>query len=159
MLLNAVRVAPGDPYLREDLSDAWLAQKPPQTEEALDQLSQAERLSPFNAVYPATQGRLLRGAGDWSRVLDLADRAVALEPDYLQARLLRAEALLRLGRPAEARSELSEIGRRSAALGARINGGAGYEAVILGFERGNYEDLERRVMISGARPRPRAAAR
>jgi hypothetical protein len=38
-----------------------------------------------------------------------------------------------------------EIGRRSAALGARLNKGVGYEAFILGFDRVGYEDLARRA--------------
>ena len=155
LLLRAVRVAPADPYLRENLYGFWLAQKPPQVEEALSQLAQAEGLSPFNAVYPVVQARLLRSRGDWPRVLELAGRAVGLEPDYLQARLLRAEALLWLGHPEEARGELLEIDRRSAALGARLNGGSGYEAFILGFDRAAYEELARSAAapVNGARPR------
>ena len=145
LLLRAARMAPADPYLRESLSSAWLAQKPPRTDEALDQLSQAERLSPFNAVYPAAQARLLKSGGDWSRVLGLAGRAAVLEPDCFQARLLRAEALLRLGRREAARGELLEIGRRSEALGTRLNSGVGYEAFILGFDRAVYEQLTRQA--------------
>jgi tetratricopeptide (TPR) repeat protein len=142
-----VRVAPADPYLREGLSGAWLAQKPPRTEEALEQMSQAERVSPFNAVYPAAQARLRRNAGEWPQVLDLASRAVFLEPDYLQARLLRAEAFLELGRPEEARGELSEVDRRSAALGGRLNSGSGYDAFIMSFDRAGFEELVRRAAV------------
>jgi tetratricopeptide (TPR) repeat protein len=147
LLLRAVRVAPADPYLRESLYGAWLAQKPPRADEALEQMSQAERLSPFNAVYPVAQAGLRRNAGEWPQVLALASRAVVLEPDYLQARLLRAEALLELGRRDEARGELSEVDCRKAALGTRLNSGSGYDAFIMGFDRTRYEGLVRRAAV------------
>ncbi|MDD5630019.1 MAG: O-antigen ligase family protein [Elusimicrobia bacterium] len=140
-LLRAVRLAPADPYLREDLYWALLSQRPPRVEEALVQLSRAESLSPFNAVYPKERSRLLAGRGEWPQALAAADRALALEPDYLSARLSRAEALLSLGRRTEARGELVETGRRDSALGPRPEGGTGYEAFILGFDRAAYERL------------------
>jgi tetratricopeptide (TPR) repeat protein len=156
LLLRATRLAPADPYLRESLYGAWLAQKPPQVDEALDQISQAESLSPFNAVYPAWHASLLRSRGDWPRVLESAGRAISLEPDYLQARLARAEALLRLDRLEEARGELLEIGRRSAAREALLNGRIGYEGCILGFDRAGYEDLMRRAKVPVDGPGPRS---
>lgn len=140
-LMRAVRLAPADPYLREGLYQAWLSQRPPQVDEALVQLAQAEALSPFNAVYPEESAQLLGSRGAWPQVLAAADRAVALEPDYLAARLSRTEALIRLGRSSEARGELSEIGRRSLALGAQPNKEPGYVAFIRGFDRAAYERL------------------
>lgn len=144
-LLRAVRLAPADAYLREALAWAWLAGKPARADAAAAQLAQAESLSPYNAVYPAEGARLEKLQGDWPRVLERAQRAVELEPDCLGARLLRAEALLLLDRRGEARAELSEIGRRSAALGGQLNTGTGYEGFILRFDQVLYERLERAV--------------
>ena len=144
-LLRAVRLAPADAYLRESLYRAWLSERPAQVEAALTQLAQAEALSPFNAVYLADHAELLKARGGWQEALGLAERAAALEPDYLQARLLRAEALLRLGRRKEASGELSEVGRRSAALVGRLNSGSGYDAFILGFDRDAYARLSRQA--------------
>ena len=138
-------LSPADAYLRESLYRAWLSERPPLVEAALTQLAQAEKLSPCNAVYLADHAELLKARGGWQEALGLAERAAALEPDYLQARLLRAEALLRLGRRKEASGELSEVGRRSAALVGRLNSGSGYDAFILGFDRDAYARLSRQA--------------
>ncbi|OGS40578.1 MAG: hypothetical protein A3J82_04330 [Elusimicrobia bacterium RIFOXYA2_FULL_69_6] len=140
-LLRAARLAPADPYLREALAWAWLAESPPQVDEALRQLARAEALSPCNAVYPAERARLLKGRGDWPGTLERAGRAVSLEPDYLGARLLRAEALLSLGRRDESREELDEVGRRAKALAGQLNAGSGYESFLLRFDAGLYRRL------------------
>lgn len=141
-LLRAVRLAPADAYLREALAWDWLAARPARVDEAAAQLAQAESLSPYNAVYPAERARLMKLQGRWPLVLERAGRAVGLEPDYLGARLLRAEALLRLGRGVEARAELLEVERRRTALGDRLNAGSGYEGFILRFDPALYERLK-----------------
>ena len=144
-ILRCVRLAPADPYLRENLAGAWLAQNPPQPDEAMRQLALAQELSPTNAVYPAMRAQMLERQEAWPQALAAADRAVALEPDYFQARLLRAEALLRLERRPEAQAELAEVCRRGQVLGARLNTGVGYMRYLLGFDRARYEGLSRRT--------------
>jgi len=149
LLMRAARLAPADPYLREHLARAWLAQGPMRRDAARRQFAEAEKISPFNAVYPATQAELLRRDGAWRQVLEAAGRAKRLEPFYLQPRLLRAEAFLRLGRVAAARAELAgacqvhlflEPARRAAPQGF-----AGYEALLFSFDRSRYGELARRA--------------
>ncbi|MDD5656881.1 MAG: O-antigen ligase family protein, partial [Elusimicrobia bacterium] len=53
LAMKRARLAPADPYARENLAWAWLEQRPPRRDEALRQLELAQGLSPFNAPDPA----------------------------------------------------------------------------------------------------------
>ncbi|MFA6002816.1 MAG: CDC27 family protein, partial [Elusimicrobiota bacterium] len=126
-----------------------LAQVPPATESALRQLEAAEVLNPTNAVYLVMHAELLRQNGAWGQVLSLAKRAQNLEPNMLQARLLYAEAALRLGQAEMARGALDAACELNVYLEPRriVAGGKfeGYERFMFTFDRQRYETLARSV--------------
>ena len=84
---------------------------------------------------------LLGGAGViWAACEALSAGALELEPDFLGARLVRADALLRLGRRAEARAELDAAGKRHGARGLAAPL-SGYDSTILNFNRREWDRL------------------
>ena len=145
---RCVVLAPADPYLRERFAREWLEQKPPRVEEWLFQLERAEALSPQNAILPVLRAEVLRGHDAWPQVLTLAQRALALEPNFIQARLLLAEALARLGRGEEGRTELAQACRTHQRLGG--NSEEGYAGQIFSFDGQRYEDVAK--LSGGVRP-------
>jgi hypothetical protein len=148
-LLCAARLAPADPYLREDLYWAWLSQQPPDLEKARPQLVLAEKLNPFDAVYLEWEAELAAHDGFWDQASEAAGRAAALEPNYLSARMILADSLWHLGQPGKARAEVLEVCRRSRALESVLNHGRGYESLIVRFRPDRYRELARRVGVSG----------
>jgi adenylate cyclase len=77
-----------------------------ETGEAIHQLNEAIRLSPFEGYLFHCLGELAAAytiKGDWERAIDAADRSLLLAPNYFYASYLRAGALARLGRRQEAR--------------------------------------------------------
>lgn len=134
---------PADPDARQALADRALGRG--SQSEADGHLAQAERLAPFNAIYPWRRAQLAAARGDWRRAESLAARAQDLEPLFLGARLIRAEALLRLGRASEARRELEGVGRVLAERGVRsLN--SGYERTVWRFSQ---EDFDRISALAG----------
>ncbi|MBI5623177.1 MAG: O-antigen ligase family protein [Elusimicrobia bacterium] len=119
---RAVRIFPAEAALREDLASALLAALPPQPGRALAELERARRLSPTNAVTLLRRAEVLLGlSGGADRagspaVASLLNRAVELEPNFLTARLLRAELWARAGERESAVRELGEVERRRASL-------------------------------------------
>ena len=105
---RAVRIFPMDAYRREDwaqtLEEAGLRQ------EALEQWRAAERLAPFNAIYPWRRARLTTAAEAETRLR----RALELEPGFLTARVDHVLVLRALGRRDEERAEIAELTRRAA---------------------------------------------
>jgi hypothetical protein len=75
--------------------------------------------------------------GKWDSAERLAAWAVKLEPGFMRARLLRVEALSRLGRRLEALSELAKVD-----ADLRVRGEAvfhsGYEKTVWEFEPAEY---------------------
>lgn len=104
--------------------------------------ARAERLAPFDAVYPWRRAEIAAARGDWAAARDDAERAVVREPGFLRARLLRARTLTRLGQAAAAAEEAAAIRRRLAdgPSGAAENG---YERVISGFDDADRAELAR----------------
>ncbi|MEQ1920541.1 MAG: tetratricopeptide repeat protein, partial [Elusimicrobiota bacterium] len=98
----------------------------------------AQRLEPFNAIYPWRRAQIAGAMGSWARTEQLAAQAASLEPGFLSARLLRAEALVRLGRKSEARTELAEVLRARSSRGD-IARGSGYERTVWRFEPREYD--------------------
>ncbi|HXT01677.1 MAG TPA: O-antigen ligase family protein [Elusimicrobiota bacterium] len=97
----------------------------------------AER-APFNAVYPWRRAQIAAARGRWSDAEALARRAAGFEPGFLDDRVLHAQTLLRLGKRAEARQELTEILHDFQTRGERA-GSSGYDATIWAFDRKNYD--------------------
>ena len=148
---QAVRIFPAEAALREDLARAAMTAAPPDPARALQELELASSLSPTNALYPVMRAELLRRAGDWGQVLALSELALVLEPSFLQARLLRAESLARLGRRGPAREELERARRgRDWVEEQRKLGrvGVGYEGMLAAFDPARFA-LVRNVIESG----------
>jgi predicted Zn-dependent protease len=70
--------------------------------------AEAARRAPFDAVYPWRRAQIAAARGQWEEAQTLAQAATQLEPGFSNARLLRVEALARLGRLGEARAEMDE---------------------------------------------------
>lgn len=115
---KSVHLFPADSYLRETMAREWMSLNPPRPDEALKELETASQLNPTNALCLGMRAEILRGYRRWAEVLALAEEALRLEPNYLRARFMRAEALARLGRNSLAQAELAELDRRRRLLEA-----------------------------------------
>ncbi len=105
---RAVRIFPMDAPRREDL--AQTLEEAGRRQEALEQWSAAERLAPFNAIYPWRRARLTPAAAAEAPLR----RALELEPGFLSARVDYVLVLRALGRRDEERAEIAELKRRAA---------------------------------------------
>lgn len=133
---RAAALFPQEADPREDLAYRAMAAEKPQEADA--QWAKAESLAPFNAVYPWRRAQLAAAQKRWDAALSFADRSLADEPGFLNDRVLRAEALLRLGRRSEARAELAKVDEL---LGTRGNpaGFTHYDATIWALDRKEYD--------------------
>lgn len=142
---RAAAMFPAEPGPREDL--AYAAMAAGKVPEADAHWAAAQRLEPFNAIHPWRRAQIAGALGRWDGAELLAARAIELEPGFMSARLLRAEALVRLGRIPEARAALDEFLRVRA--GRAITGRySGYEKTVFLFERRDYD----RVAALAGRP-------
>jgi O-antigen ligase len=142
---RAAALFPAEAGPREDL--AYEAMAAGKASEAEARWAEAQSRAPFNAIYPWRRAQLAFAASQWDRAEALAARAAALEPGFLTARLLRAEALIRLGRAPEARVELGTVLAVRAGREARARH-TGYEQTIFLFDRREYD----RVAALAGRP-------
>jgi O-antigen ligase len=133
---RAAVLSPAESGPREDLAARAIAAR--QWREADAFLADAERLSPFNAVYPWRRGIIAAALGRWSAAEAHAARAAELEPGFLNDRVLRAAALDRLGRRQEARAALAEVLRDFQERGARP-ASSGYDMTVWDFDRKEYD--------------------
>jgi O-antigen ligase len=133
---RAAALFPAESEPREDLASQALAGG--RLPEADRFLSVAEILSPFNAVYPWRRAMIAAAQGRWEAAESSAARAAALEPGFLNARVLRAEALGRLGRTREARGELDAVLRLFHGRGDRP-ASSGYDKTVWAFHRKEYD--------------------
>lgn len=132
----AAAVYPARPGPREDLAYAALAAG--RLDAAYAHWATAERLEPFSAIHPWRRAQIAASAGDWPRAEALASRAIGLEPGFLSARVLRAEALARAGRARDAREELDMVIKLRSSRGD-VSRGSGYERTVWNFEPMQFE--------------------
>ncbi|MEK7233782.1 MAG: O-antigen ligase family protein [Elusimicrobiota bacterium] len=133
---RAAVLFPAEPGPREDL--AYSAMAAGKLAEAESHWAAAQTLEPSNAIHPWRLAQLAAASGRWTRAEPLAARAIELEPSFLSARLVRAEALVHLGRAPEARAALDELQGVLAARG-NVERGSGYERTVWAFDRRNYD--------------------
>jgi O-antigen ligase len=129
--VRAAALFPAEAGAYEDL--AYAEQDAGRPELADRFWSEAQRRAPFDAAYPWRRAQIAAARGNWGAAAGLAANAVALEPGFLRARLLRVEALARLGRGGAARAELSDLRRLLAH--PRLPGGPPYEQMIETLDR------------------------
>ncbi|NNN06550.1 MAG: tetratricopeptide repeat protein, partial [Elusimicrobia bacterium] len=135
---RAAVLFPADPLAREDL--AYRAEKEGRLAEADALWTQAAARAPFDAVYPWRRAQIAAAEGRWADAESLAAVATALEPGFLNARILRAQALVRLGRRAQARAELDEVRRiRAQPLGYVYTG---YDVAVSTFDSAQFARVE-----------------
>ncbi len=103
-LHRALTFTPKDHTLWSDIARARIAANNPGG--AVQAFFAASQLHPTEAVYPLWISQIAHRAGRWQDVLYHTARVIELEPKCPQARLLRANAFLALGRRDNARSEL-----------------------------------------------------
>jgi tetratricopeptide (TPR) repeat protein len=139
---RAAALFPADSDPREDL--AYSAMDAGRWDEADAHLALAEKLSPFNAVYPWRRAQLAAAGGRWDAAEAFSSRAAALEPGFLNDRVLRADALSRLGRAPEAREELAIVQRILRERGGRL-GSSGYDNTVWAFDRAEYDRVAARA--------------
>ena len=111
MFAATVRVQPDHAEARIGLAAALADQG--REEEALEQLSAAERLEPRHPALHVERAVLRMQHGDWPGVLANARRALEFDPYRGEARLLEATALLRLRRLDEAQAVLAGLRERN----------------------------------------------
>lgn len=133
---RAAAVFPAEPGPREDLAYAAMAKGDAAAADA--HWTAAQSLEPFNAIHPWRRAQIAGSVGRWERAEPLAARAVELEPGFMSARLVRAEALVRLGRRPEARAALDEFRKRLDRRGDPERG-SGYERAVWTFDRRDYD--------------------
>jgi O-antigen ligase len=133
---RAAALFPGEAEPREDLASRSMAAG--RFAEADAFLAQAERLSPFNAVYSWRRALIAAARGRWDAAESSAARAADLEPGFLNDRVLRAEALDRLGRTREAREALAAVLRDFRERGVRP-ASSGYDKTVWDFDRKEYD--------------------
>lgn len=141
--VRAAALFPAEPGPREDLAYRALEEGKPAAAES--NWAAAQRLEPFNAVYPWRRAQLAAAAGRWADAERLAAGAEALEPGFLNARLLRAEALLRLERAPEGRRALDAV-RDLYAARRDVARGSGYATAIWAFEQ---REFDRVAVLAG----------
>jgi Flp pilus assembly protein TadD len=110
MFETMVRVQPRHPEARVGWAGV-LIERGRETE-AEAQLSEAERLDPRQPALHAARSLLALRRGDWARALADARRALELEPNRHEARLVEATALMRLERLDEAEGRVADLRRR-----------------------------------------------
>ncbi len=142
---RAAALFPAEPAPHENL--AYKALAAGQAAGAETHWASAQNLEPFNAIYPWRRAQLAAAAGLWTQAESLAARAVELEPGFMNARLLRAESLVRLGRAPEARVALDEFRQLRARRGNALTD-SGYERTVWIFYRRDYD----RVAALAGRP-------
>ena len=127
---------------------------------ALAEVEAARRLSPTNALTLLLQAEILLDVSsrpdvlpaktaDPGAVLRLLTQAIELEPNFLAARLLRAELWARAGENKAAWRELSEIRQRRDALQGETRY-TFYDSMILSCDPERLEAVSR--MAAGTRP-------
>jgi tetratricopeptide (TPR) repeat protein len=77
--------------------------------EAERALAHVERIAEARPEAYSIRALLFYRHGDWPRVLEYAERAIHLDPTLVEPRLLRATALLRTGRTAEATAAIDAL--------------------------------------------------
>lgn len=147
LAMRAAGIYPADAGLREMLAKAWLGFKPPNLNNALQELELASRLSPFNALYPAWRAEIMRHGRRWEDVERLAAVALEIEPHCHQARLLRAEAWAETGFKDRARRELMELDSMAASKYHPVLK-SGYDRAVLAFNQERRDSL-RRALLNG----------
>ena len=135
---RAAAIFPADPSPREDLAYAAAAAGRPAEADA--HWRAAEALAPFNAIHPWRRGQLAGAYGRWPDAERLAARAVELEPGFAGARLLRAEALARLGRARAARGELDALRLVQESRGTPAFH-SGYEETVWRFDEAEFRRI------------------
>lgn len=128
---RAAVLFPAEPSPREDLAYRAMAEGRLAEADAL-WVAAAER-APFDAVYPWRRAQIAAARKRWPEAAAHAGGALALEPNFPRARILRAEALARLGRRAAARAELAEA-RRLEELGRDRVPSSKYDEVVTAFD-------------------------
>lgn len=142
---EALRLSPASSAWREIMGEALLAQG--KKGEAVPELIQALELRPGRPFPALSVARAAASEGRWDRTLEYCGRALSAEPDFLAARLLRAEALLRTRRKPEARAELAEAARRHAELDARAESAwmTSYDKALIVWDEQAFKALSRRA--------------
>jgi tetratricopeptide (TPR) repeat protein len=135
---RAAALFPAEPGPREDL--AYKALSEGKTPVAAANWAAAQSLDPFNAIYPWRRAQIAGAQGHWEQAESLAAHAVELEPDFMNARLLRAEALIHVGLVPEARAALDEF-RLVRTRREDIVRHSGYERAVWTFNRRDYDRI------------------
>lgn len=143
---RAAALFPAEPGPREDL--AYEAMAAGNAEAAMSHWMAAQAIEPTNAIYPWRRAQIAAARGDWAGAEPLAARAIELEPAFMSARILRAEAAVRLGRAHEARAELDAAARLHVSLGDQPLS-SGYARTVRRFERAYFDRV---AALAGSRP-------
>jgi hypothetical protein len=143
-LQRVEQLTPEDFRLHEELARCRINMSPPQLDRALAELRLAAQLNPTNALYPVMQAEILLRQGHWSEAAALLDQGITLEPNFLGARLLRAQLRLESGQRRRALWDLAEISRRRPALPLTVLY-SGYDRTIAFLDQRRFDALSARA--------------
>jgi tetratricopeptide (TPR) repeat protein len=108
---QAIHVAPDFAFAHYAL--AWTLHQRHRGSEALAAVREAVRLDPENADYHALEAQVHLDAKHWPEALAAAERGLQLDSEHVSCTNLRAIALVKLGRKAEAGATIDAALRRN----------------------------------------------
>ncbi|MCV0395268.1 MAG: adenylate/guanylate cyclase domain-containing protein [Rhizobiaceae bacterium] len=112
-LAEALRINPSFAFARSCTGSAHLLKG--ESKKAIAHFLDADRLSPYDLYRFHNYGELSAAYSferNWPAALDAANRSLQLSPSYWYASVLKAGALVRLKRPAEARQVIMDLHKR-----------------------------------------------
>ncbi len=103
---QGISLAPDESF--PHYAQAWVCRRRNLDREAMTAIDEALRLDASDPDYFAFRAGLFLGRSKWTEVLEDADRGLAIDPDHIDCLNLRTQALMRLGRRAEAAATIGE---------------------------------------------------
>jgi tetratricopeptide (TPR) repeat protein len=108
---QAIHLAPDFPLAHYALASVFHDRN--RLAEALASIHEAIRLDPEDADYPALEAQIHLDARRWAQALEAAERGLQLDSEHVTCTNLRAIALVKLGRKAEAGATIDAALRRN----------------------------------------------
>lgn len=142
---HALNLASGNPGLWEDLARIHLRHAPVEAKAALEALNEAETLAPTNAAYPLMEAEIHASMGQWDAAKAFSERALSLEPQFLEARLVLGDSSCRLGLANEAQEAMRDIDsiRQDQILRFGPVGMSG--PLVLRFDEAKYKAISKKI--------------
>lgn len=136
-MYTAAWLAPGDAALSAEIARRCLLLNPPQIGAAAAWLDQAIQSSPRQALYLYRKAELFKAQGAWPEAMRWTAQALALEPEFVSARLILAQGRRRAGDLPGAREQIAALRQT---LSAQRRPRDEYERQLLEFDPAQLEE-------------------